>query len=206
MNPVNKQVEFYFDVGSPTAYLAFTQLPRIATEAAAELIYKPVLLGGIFEATKNTSPVTVAAKGAYMFRDLARFARRYEVPLRFNPHFPINTLGLMRVSLGLQVRRPEVFLPFLSAIFHAMWVEGLNLGEPSIVREVLERSGLDAPATLALAQDEEIKRLLKQETAAAVQRGVFGAPTMFVGDEMFWGQDRLDFVRESLFQDDPSPR
>lgn len=195
---MSKKVEFYFDVGSPTAYLAFTQLQQIAAESGAELVYKPVLLGGIFEATKNASPVTVPAKGAYMLKDLARFARRYQVPLKFNPHFPINTLGLMRMCLGLQARQPESFLPYLSTVFSAMWVDGLNLGDPVIVREVIERSGVDVQLTLSLAQDSEIKESLKRETTAAVQRGLFGAPTMFVGEEMFWGQDRLDFVREAL--------
>lgn len=195
---MSKCIEFYFDFGSPTSYLAHTQLPDIAAQAGAELIYKPVLLGGIFQATKNASPVTIPAKGAYVLRDLARFARRYDVPMRMNPHFPINTLSLMRMAIGLQQRQPQHFLPFVSAIYRATWVEGLNTGDAAVLRPVLERLGVDAEAVLALAQDEEVKVLLKVETEKAVKRGLFGLPTMFVGDEMFWGQDRLDFVRDAL--------
>lgn len=195
MKPV---CEFYFDFGSPTAYLAHTQLPGIAADTGAELVYRPVLLGGIFQATGNASPVANPAKGAYMMRDLARFARRYGVPLNFNPFFPINTLQLMRLSTGLQQRQPEHFLPFVSAVYQATWVDGRNVGDEAVVRGLLSDLGADANAVLALAQDAEIKTLLKQETERAVQRGLFGLPAMFVNDEFFWGQDRLDFVREAL--------
>jgi 2-hydroxychromene-2-carboxylate isomerase len=195
---MSKTVEFYFDFGSPAAYLAFTQLPTIASDEGAELVYRPVLLGGIFQATKNASPVTVPAKGSYMLRDFGRFARRYGVPLKFSPFFPINTLTLMRMAIGLQQRQPQDFLPFLNAIFRAMWVDGLNLGDPAILHGVIQKAGFDPDRLQALAQDEAIKALLKQETDKAVQRGLFGVPTMIVGEELFWGQDRLDFVREAL--------
>src|SRR6218665_1581148 len=106
---MSKSVEFFFDFGSPTTYLAWTQLPRICAEAGAELIYRPMLLGGVFQATGNASPIEVPAKGKHVMLDLQRFAKRYGVPMAFNPHFPINTLGLMRGAVAVQLRQPERF-------------------------------------------------------------------------------------------------
>jgi len=194
----NQAVEFYFDFGSPTTYLAWTQLPGICAAAGATLVYRPMLLGGVFQATGNASPVTIPAKGKYMLTDMARFARRYRVPMRFNPHFPINTLALMRGAVGVQQRWPQRFEDYVSAMFTAMWVEGRNMGDPVVVAEVLGQAGFDAPALLELTADPAVKEGLKKNTEEAVRRGAFGAPTMFVGDQMFFGQDRLDFVREAL--------
>jgi 2-hydroxychromene-2-carboxylate isomerase len=195
---MTQRIDFYFDVGSPTAYLAWTQLPSIARDTGAELVYHPVLLGGIFQATGNASPMTNAAKGAYMVRDLKRFARHYDVPLAFNPHFPINTLTLMRIATGVQQHQPERFPALVEALYTAMWVDGRNLGDDTILRQTLAQAGFDADEALRLAGDDAVKAQLKQVTEAAVQRGLFGVPTIFVGEEMFWGQDRLDFVRETL--------
>jgi 2-hydroxychromene-2-carboxylate isomerase len=193
-----KVVEFFFDVGSPTAYLAWTQLPGICAATGATLVYRPMLLGGVFQATGNASPVTVPAKGRYMIADLARFASRYGVTLRFNPHFPINTLTLMRGAVGMQMRDPQRFDDYLSAMFRAMWVDGCNMGDPTVVADVLGQAGFDAQALLALTADPAVKEALKASTDEAVRRGAFGAPTMFVGDQMFFGQDRLDFVNDAL--------
>ena len=195
---MNKTIEFYYDFGSPTAYLAFTQLPAIADAGRAELRYRPVLLGGIFGATGNASPVSVAPKGRYMMDDLKRYARRYQVKFAMNPHFPINTLRLMRMACGLQARPDNEQARFRHAVFDAMWVQSLNLGDDAVVKRVLDDAGLDAERIQALALDEGVKQQLKQDTEAAVARGLFGVPTMFVGQDMFWGQDRLDFVEEAL--------
>lgn len=193
-----KTVEFLFDFGSPATYLAWTQLPEICASAGATLVLRPILLGGVFQATGNASPVSVPAKGKYMLSDLARFARRYGVPLRFNPHFPVNTLALMRGAVGFQMREPTQFDDYVATMFRAMWVDGENLGDAAVVEEVLRRAGFDAAAFAALVADPAVKEALKQNTAEAVARGAFGAPTMFVDDQMFFGQDRLDFVREAL--------
>lgn len=193
-------VEFFFDFGSPTTYLAWTQLPRICAAAGATLVYRPMLLGGVFQATGNASPVTIPAKGKYMLTDMARFARRYGVPMRFNPHFPINTLALMRGAVGVQLRWPQRFDDYVRAMFTAMWVEGRNMGDPAIVAETLGQAGFVARALLELTADPAIKEALKKNTEEAVSRGAFGAPTMFVGEQMFFGQDRLDFVKEALAQ------
>jgi 2-hydroxychromene-2-carboxylate isomerase len=195
---MNKTVEFFFDFGSPTSYLAWTQLPAIATQTGSAIVWRPMLLGGVFKATGNASPVTVPAKGRWMFDDIARWARRYGVPLAFNPHFPINTLTLMRVAAGLLQRQPADFERYTATVFNAIWQQQLNLGDAAVVAAVLREAGFDADALLALAADPGVKAALAATTDEAVARGVFGAPTFFVGEQMFFGQDRLDFVREAL--------
>jgi 2-hydroxychromene-2-carboxylate isomerase len=191
-------VEFFFDFGSPTSYLAWTQLPKLAADCGAQLVWRPILLGGVFKATGNASPVTVPAKGRWMFQDMARWARRYGVTLAMNPHFPINTLTLMRAAVGLQMRQPADFERYVDTVYRAMWQTPSNLGDPALLADTLQRAGFDAQALLALAGDAEVKARLVANTDEAVARGVFGAPTMFVGEQMFFGQDRLDFVREAL--------
>jgi 2-hydroxychromene-2-carboxylate isomerase len=192
-----KTIEFFFDFGSPTTYLAHTQMPRLAADSGARIHYMPMLLGGVFKATGNQSPVMVPAKGRWMGEDLKRFARRYGVPFVFNPHFPINTLTLMRGAVGLQMRQPERFMPYVDAVFRAMWVEPVNLGDPAVLASMLGAVGFDADAFMTLIGDADVKARLIANTEAAVTRGVFGAPTCFVGSEMFFGQDRLDFVRDA---------
>jgi 2-hydroxychromene-2-carboxylate isomerase len=193
-----KTIEFFFDFGSPTSYLAYTQLPRIAADCGAELAWRPMLLGGVFKATGNSSPVTVPAKGRWMFHDIQRHANRYRVPFKFNPAFPVNTLTLMRGAAGLQMKEPARFGAYVDAIYRAMWAEPRNLGDAGALADTLKEAGFDAEAFTALVADPEVKAKLAANTDEAVQRGAFGAPTMFVGDTMFFGQDRLDFVREAL--------
>ncbi len=198
MNPANKRVEYFFDFGSPTSYLAWTQLPRIAASAGAEIVWRPMLLGGVFKATGNASPVSVPAKGRWMNQDIVRWAERYGVPFRFNPSFPINTLTLMRGATGLQMRRQEDLGRYLELMHRAMWEQGRNLGDAAVLAATLVEGGFDADAFAALAADPEVKARLVATTEEAVTRGVFGAPTFFVGEAMFFGQDRLGFVAEAL--------
>jgi 2-hydroxychromene-2-carboxylate isomerase len=195
---MSKTVEFYFDLGSPATYLAYTQLPKICEQTDSQLVYIPMLLGGVFKATGNASPATIPAKGLYMFQDLDRYAKRYGVPLKFNPHFPINTLMLMRAVTGMQLRHPERFQAFIDCLFKALWVEGRSLDDPATVASVLTQNGFDPNEVLALTADEDVKAALKDNTEKAVQRGVFGAPSMFIDNQLFFGQDRLDFVIEAL--------
>ncbi|MCU1752393.1 2-hydroxychromene-2-carboxylate isomerase [Pseudomonas sp. 6D_7.1_Bac1] len=195
---MSKRVEFFFDLGSPATYLAYTQLPKICEQSGSQLIYQPMLLGGVFKATGNASPAEIPAKGHYMFLDLDRYAKRYGVPFRLNPHFPINTLLLMRAVTGMQLRHPARFVDFIDCLFRALWVDGRNLNDPATVAAVLAEHGFDPNEVLALTADEEVKAALKDKTEQAIQRGVFGAPSMFVDNQMFFGQDRLDFVREAL--------
>jgi 2-hydroxychromene-2-carboxylate isomerase len=193
-----KSFDFYFDFGSPAAYLAFSQLPALERETQSIAIYKPMLLGGVFQATGNQSPATVPAKGRYTGVDFSRYAKRYGVPFHMNPYFPINTLTLMRGAVAMQRTQPAQFLAYCDAVFKAIWVQSLNMNDPATVGKALADAGFDPQNFLALCAEQATKDALKAYTEEAVARGAFGAPTMFVGSEMFWGQDRLDWVREAL--------
>jgi len=190
-------IEFLFDFGSPTTYLAYTQLPRLAADTGARIDYVPMLLGGVFKATGNHSPVTVPAKGRWMWHDIQRFARRYGVPFTHNPHFPVNTLPLMRGAVAFQMKQPQRFMPYVDAMFRAMWVEPANLGDAAVLAAKLRSAGFEPDEFQALVGDADVKARLIANTESAVARGVFGAPSFFVGDQLFFGQDRLDFVREA---------
>jgi 2-hydroxychromene-2-carboxylate isomerase len=189
-----RQVEFFFDFGSPTAYLAFTQLPSIAKD----ILWRPMLLGGVFKATGNQSPVMIAPKGKWMWEDMAQWARRYGVPLKIHPNFPANTLTLMRGAAGLQMREPDRFLKYVDLVYRKMWGEGVDLGNAEVLASTLKDAGYDPAAFAAMVGDPAVKAQLIATTEEAVKRGAFGAPTMFVGGRMFFGQDRLEFVREAL--------
>lgn len=191
-----RTVEFFFDVGSPASYVAYRRLPAIAARTGATIDYQPFLLGGVFKATGNHSPADIPAKGAWTSVDLARHAERYDVPFARNPFFPINTLHLMRGAAGLQ--DDPRFIAYLDAVFDAMWREPRNLGDPAEMPAVLARAGIDGDAFTALIGADATKARLKATTEAAVARGAFGAPTFFVGDAMYFGQDRLDWVEEAL--------
>jgi 2-hydroxychromene-2-carboxylate isomerase len=193
-----KSFEFWFDFGSTTSYLAWTQLPALEADTGATAVLKPMLLGGVFQATGNQSPANIPAKGKYLFVDFARFAERYGVPFKLNPHFPINTLLFMRGAIALQMKGDGRFKDYCHAVFDAIWVDSLNMNDPATAAQALTRAGFDAQALVALASEQATKDALKAATQAAVERGVFGAPTFFVGDQMFWGQDRMGFVREAL--------
>ena len=195
---MTRTVEFFFDVGSPASYLAATQLPALCADAGATLVYRPMLLGGVFQAVGNASPAAIVPKGRYMWDDLARFATRYGVPFHHNPYFPINTLLLMRGAVAIQLKQPDRFLSYVDAVFGAIWIDARDMNDGSVVAAVLQRAGLDPAGVMAAVTDPGVKVALKATTDEAVQRGVFGAPTMFVGPTMFFGQDRLEFVREAL--------
>ena len=194
------RLEFFFDYGSPWSYIADARVEKVAERAQADLVYRPMLLGGVFKATGNRSPgeTPVESKRRYGALDLMRWAKRLGVPFQRNPHFPINTLPLMRLAVAAQAS--GVFLPFHEALWPAFWADGRNLGDADEVRKVLERAGVDYEGLHAGAQTEAVKDTLKATTEEAVTRGAFGAPTFFVGDEMFFGNDRLDFVEDALLR------
>jgi 2-hydroxychromene-2-carboxylate isomerase len=196
-DPMTKTVEFCFDVGSAASYLAYTQLPKIAKAADAKIIWHPMLLGAVFKATGNSSPASVPAKGAYMGRDLARFAARYGVPFASNPDFPINTTLMMRIATSL-VHDPEILQRYLDVVFTHMWALPVNLGDVAVLKAKLSAAGFDADMLVAQAEHDETKAALRTATDDAVARGVFGAPTFFIRGEMYFGQDRLDFVQAAL--------
>ncbi|MGB7183008.1 MAG: 2-hydroxychromene-2-carboxylate isomerase [Burkholderiaceae bacterium] len=193
---MTKRVEFYFDVGSPASYLAWTQLPAMCERLGASLQYRPMLLGAVFKATGNQTPSNIAAKGSWMQQDMARFATRYGVPFKRNPYFPVNTLQLMRGAVwALQSGQLDTYLP---AVFKAMWVDGVDLNQPTEIGRVLDAAGMPTEAIMAAVADPAIKSALIEQTNHAIERGVFGAPTMFIADEMHFGQDRLDWVKAAL--------
>jgi 2-hydroxychromene-2-carboxylate isomerase len=195
---MSKTVEFLFDVGSPYSYLAYHALPTIARNKGASIVWTPVLLGGIFHATGNHSPVEVPAKGQHLTVDLLRWAKHYGVNYTPNPSFPINTLALMRGAVAMQMRGEEEFQRYLASVFSAMFEVPRNLNQPSDVADMLTSVGFDPAEVMALVSTPAVKEKLKANTEQAVARGVFGAPTFFVGTEMFWGQDRLLFVDAAL--------
>ncbi|GAA6142296.1 2-hydroxychromene-2-carboxylate isomerase [Hydrogenophaga sp. 5NK40-0174] len=197
-DPTNKTVEFIFDVGSPYTYLAFHALPKIAADKDARIVWTPVLLGGIFQATGNRSPVETPAKGKHLEIDLQRWAAHYDVTYTANPHFPINTLMLMRGAVAMQMRSDEALQRYLAAVFTGMFEKPCNMNDPATLGSVLANAGFDPQELLALTQQPEVKARLKSNTESAVERGVFGAPSFFVGDELYWGQDRLNFVETAL--------
>ena len=191
-----RTLEFYFDYGSPYSYLADTQVEAIARRAGASLERKPMLLGGVFKATGNASPMTVELKSKWTAFDMPMWARHYGVPFNRNPHFPVNTLALMRGAAAAQI--DGSFERYHPAMYNAMWVDGRNLNDIKEVAAVLTAAGLDAARFGQRIQDQDVKDRLKETTEGAVARGVFGAPTMFVGDKMFFGNDRLPFVELAL--------
>jgi 2-hydroxychromene-2-carboxylate isomerase len=189
-------VEFYFDYGSPYSYIGHRRLPEVLRRAGATAVYRPMLLGGVFQLTGNASPAFNKVKWAHSQRDLDRFVGKYQVPFQRNPFFPVNTLKLMR---GAVVALEEGYLDrYTDAVFAGMWRDARNMGEEGEVAETLGAAGLDAAHLLARITEDGVKQTLKSWTEAAVARGIFGAPTFFVGDEMFFGQDRLDFVEDAL--------
>ncbi|WP_180170403.1 2-hydroxychromene-2-carboxylate isomerase [Acinetobacter sp. YH12027] len=193
-----KVIEFYFDVGSPYSYIGFHRIQQIAQQYQAELIWKPMLLGGVFKATGNSSPMAVPAKARYSMRDLKRWSDLWQIPVQMNPYFPINTLQLMRLITAVQLFQPEVFLNVLTGIFNAMFGQPRNLNDLNKLIQLMQELGLDVEQVKSWLEDEKVKSELKVITEEAIARGVFGAPSWFVDDELYWGVDHLHFVEYAL--------
>ncbi|UTW48863.1 2-hydroxychromene-2-carboxylate isomerase [Bacterioplanoides sp. SCSIO 12839] len=192
-------IEFYFDFGSPMAYLAHKRFDYLREKYDVNIEYRPMLLGGVHKATKNQPPAAIPVKGMYLLKhDVPRFVKRYQVPFKMNPHFPVNTLPLMRGCFAAE--KLGVAEAYNNVMFDALWNQGLNMADPEVIKQVLLDNDLPADELLAATQDPAVKQQLIDATEAAVKRNCFGAPTMFVEGEMFFGQDRLDFVEEILQQ------
>jgi len=194
------RIDVIFDFGSPNGYLAWKVLPGIAERTGATVNLIPCLLGGIFKATNNRSPMeafgAVKGKLAYENLETQRYVKKHGLSaFRMNPHFPVNTLLIMRGLIA--ARRAGVGARYLETVLAAMWEQGLKMDDPEVVKATLDTAGLDGAALLAATQDPEVKAELVANTKAAVARGVFGIPTFFVGDEMFFGKDRLGQVEEA---------
>jgi len=193
---MTKTIEFFFDFVSPTAYIAHQVLPKIADKAGATLEYRPMFLGGVMKATGNAPPAMVPAKGAWMTQDLDRWCKKYGVSYKFNPHFPVNTLPVMRGACALQ--DSDVFPAYLDAMFNAVWQDEKNMAEPAEIAGLVSGLGLNAEQFAGLCQKPEWKQKLKANTDEAVERGAFGAPAIFIGDDLYFGQDRLFMVAEAV--------
>jgi 2-hydroxychromene-2-carboxylate isomerase len=198
---MSKTIDFIFDFGSPNAYLAWKVLPGIAAHSNAQINLIPCLLGGLFKLTGNQAPMTafgnVKGKLEYERLETRRFIDKHGLhAFRFNPHFPVNTLLIMRGLVA--ARRANVGDVYLETVLKAMWEDGQKMDDPVVVAAVLSAAGLDAKALLEATQDPDVKGELAANTNAAAARGAFGIPTFFVGDEMFFGKERLGQVEEEL--------
>jgi 2-hydroxychromene-2-carboxylate isomerase len=193
---MSRTLEFYYDYGSPYSYLADTQVEALARRTGATLVRKPMLLGGVFKATGNHSPAELPQKSKWSGFDMPLWARHYGVPFQRNPFFPVNTLALMRGAAAAQI--DGTFERYHPAVYKAMWVDGRNLNDMKEIAAVLAAAGLDPAKVGARIQDQDVKDRLKGTTEEAVARGVFGAPTCFVDNMMFFGNDRLPFVEMAL--------
>lgn len=201
--------EFIFDFGSPNAYLAWKVMPEIEARTGAKFDPVPCLLGGIFKATGNQPPMqanaNIPAKMAYEMLEMRRFIARHGLShFQMNPHFPVNTLTIMRGAIAAE--RAGVFAAYAAAVFAAMWEEGLKMDDPAVIAARLDRGGLRGEQILAATQEPDVKAALIANTERAVARGAFGIPTFFVGEDMWFGKDRLRDVEEALLRAHPPSR
>ena len=198
---VQRTVDFLFDFGSPNAYLSHRVVPAIEARTGARFVYVPVLLGGLFKLTNNQPPMVAFAnvknKMPYEMLETRRFVARHKLDaFTFNPHFPVNTLQLMRGAVAAE--REGILAPYVEAVFQHMWERPKKLDDPEVFRAALVESGLDAARLMARAQDQDVKDALAANTQRAFERGAFGIPTFFVGDEIYFGKDRLRDVEEQI--------
>jgi 2-hydroxychromene-2-carboxylate isomerase len=195
-----KSFEFLFDFGGPNGYLAYKMLSDLCARTGAEVVYVPILLGGLFKLTNNQAPMMryaeTPAKQKYEMLEFQRFVNAHAISFKMNPRFPLNTLYVMRGAIAAQ--RLGCFAPYMDAVMAAMWHDGADMGDLDVVRDVMDKAGLNSAALLALADDPEVKAELIANTEAAAKRGAFGVPTFFVGEEMFWGKERLGQVEAAL--------
>ncbi|WP_417515534.1 2-hydroxychromene-2-carboxylate isomerase [Minwuia sp.] len=195
------QVEFHFDFGSPNTYCSHRVIPDIEKRTGARFVYVPVLLGGVFKLTGNKSPMEwnkgVRNKAEYGQIEMQRFMRKHGLTkFRMNEHFPINTVMIMRGALVAE--RDGYMMDYVEAVYRCMWEDSRNMGDPAVVMAELKAAGFDADAIAEGVQDPAIKQKLMDNTSASVERGNFGSPTFFVGDEMFFGKDKLRDVEEEI--------
>ena len=194
-------VEFHFDFGSPNAYLAHRVIPAIAARTGVPFRYVPVLLGGVFKATGNRSPMeayaAIPAKLAYQRLEMQRFVARHGLSeFRRNPFFPVNTLTIMRAAVAADL--DGALAPYVAAVFHHMWEDPKKMDDPAIIRTALDASGLDGARLLERAADPAVKAALVHNTEASIARGTFGSPSFFVGDDLYFGKDRLRDVEDAI--------
>jgi 2-hydroxychromene-2-carboxylate isomerase len=195
------KVEFHFDFGSPNAYFAHKVVPQIEQRTGAKFTYVPILLGGVFKLSNNQPPLVafkdVKGKRDYMRIEIERFIRKHRLTeFKWNPHFPVNTVQVMRGAVAAEM--DGQLAKYVDAVFRHMWEEGKKMDDPEVIRAALDASGLDGARTLARIQEQDVKDKLLENTQGSVARGTFGAPTFFVGSEIFFGKDKLADVEEEI--------
>jgi 2-hydroxychromene-2-carboxylate isomerase len=194
---MGKSLDFFFDLMSPYSYLAATQVPALAERTGATVHWRPLYLPGVMKATGNHGPTAIAAKAMYSFKDCNDWAKHYGLPeLRLPDDFPFISVTADRCAMVAEEQGK--LIPFVQRMFRKIWAEGGNCNDPAVIAQVLTEVGLDPEATLARAGTEEIKAKLRKNTDEAIERGAYGVPTFYVGDEMFVGNDRLMFVEKAL--------
>ncbi len=196
-------IEFHFDFGSPNAYLAHLALPGVQRRTGVTFKYVPVLLGGVFKATNNVSPAVslkgIRNKPEYQRLETERFLRQYGIPAYVpNPHFPVNTLTIMRGAIVAQ--REGFFERYVDEVYKHMWAKQRKMDDPDVIAEAFAASGLPVKAILDGVQDPAVKQHLIANTESAVERGVFGSPSFFVGDELYFGKDKLRDAEEEAIR------
>jgi 2-hydroxychromene-2-carboxylate isomerase len=203
-----RRLLFFYDFGSPYTYLASTQIDAIAARNGLELTWEPALLGGIMKSVGNQPPATLAARARYMGADLARWAAHYGVPFRFNPRFPVATLGAMRAAVAVGKRAPARFSAFNERLFRAIWVDGRDLSRADVVAELAREVGVERE-TAGANDDPEIKDALRVQTERALATGAFGMPWFVLEDagstEAYFGNDRLDLLEARIRRGSPWP-
>ncbi|MCC6765791.1 MAG: 2-hydroxychromene-2-carboxylate isomerase [Deltaproteobacteria bacterium] len=190
------RVEFFYDYASTYSYLAHREIEALAARREAEIVFKPMVLGFVFKATGNSMPAAVPAKAAYMVHDVRRWVRHYGLPFHMPSVFPVNTIRALRTAVA--ALEEGTFAAYHHAVMQAYWANDQDIGDGETLASIATAAGLDGARLVARAEEPSIKEGLKANTDEAIRRGVFGAPTFFVGDEMFWGNDRLHFVEEAL--------
>ena len=195
--------KFIFDFGSPKTYLVYKLLPGIEKRTKTKAEYVPVLLGGIFRSTNNVSPIesfkTVPAKGKYDDLDTARFVKKHDIAFNFNSNFPINTLNLMRGAIYAQENK--IFDKYVEVVFKSMWVDNKKMDDLEVIQSVFSENGLPVKEIFEGTQDQKIKDKLIENTSEAVEKGVFGAPSLLVNNELFFGKETLQDVEELLVKE-----
>jgi 2-hydroxychromene-2-carboxylate isomerase len=189
-------IEFFYDYASPFSYFADKQIRKVAERTGSELVYRPAVLGVLIVESNNTPPPAVPAKGSYYQVDMRRWSKRLDMPFKINPAFPVRSINLMRAALIAQDL--DCFEAFHEAMWKAMWQDEKDLSQPEIIAAVCNEAGLDGEKIVAGTQDPAVKARLKENCDEAIARGAFGMPTFFVGDAMFFGNDRVDFVEEAI--------
>ncbi len=195
------KVEFHFDFGSPNAYFSHKLIPGIEQRTGAKFVYVPILLGGVFKLTGNVAPMVafkdVKGKLAYQRLETLRFIKKHGLTrFKMNPHFPVNTVQIMRGAIAAEMDGDPA--KYVDTVFRLMWEDEKKMDDPDVIRAALDAAGLDGARTLARIQEQEVKDKLLKNTEASVARGTFGAPTFFVGEEIFFGKDRLRDVEEEI--------